>query len=184
MAKLTDEIKNKISADYHTNKYSQRELAKRHNVSLGTINNITKGVVPINEHLVDAKVALDKGFEERSETEMNAIMNTANDILRRQNLVFNASEKLIKRTQDLIISNRTVEKVNVGDGIQSFQERELNTADLKNLADTVDKASITLGVNQRHASSQVTVNNTNAQQNNNTPSFEDFYTIENNVNET
>lgn len=53
MAKLTDEIKNKISADYHTNKYSQRELAKRHSVSLGTINNITKGVVPINEHLVE-----------------------------------------------------------------------------------------------------------------------------------
>ena len=175
MAKLTDEIKNKISADYHTNKYSQRELAKRHSVSLGTINNITKGVVPINEHLVDAKVALDKGFEGKSETEMNAIMNTANDILRRQNLVFNASEKLIKRTQDLIISNRTVEKVSVGDGIQSFQERELNTADLKNLADTVDKASMTLGVNQRHANSQVTVNNTNAQQNNESISFEDFY---------
>ena len=76
----------------------------------------------------------------------------------------------LKRTQDLIISNRTVEKVSIGDGIQSFQERELNTADLKNLADTVDKASITLGVNQRNASSQVTVNNTNAQQNNNTHS--------------
>ena len=53
MSKLTDEIKNKISADYHTNKYSQRELAKRHSVSVGTINNITKGVVPINEHLVE-----------------------------------------------------------------------------------------------------------------------------------
>ena len=166
MAKITDEIKNKISADYHTNKYNQRELAKRHHISLGTINNITKGVVPINEHLVDAKVALDKGFEERSETEMNAIMNTANDILRRQNLVFNASEKLIKRTRELVDSNKTVEKVNIGDGTQAFQERELNASDLKNLADTVDKASLTLGVNQRHSNSQVTVNNTNAQQNN------------------
>ena len=90
----------------------------------------------------------------------------ADDNIRRQNLVFNASEKLLQRTQQLISSNKTIEKVNVGDGIQSFQERELNTADLKNLADTVDKASITLGVNQRHANSQVTVNNTNAQQNN------------------
>ena len=41
--------------------------------------------------------------------------------------------------------------------------------DMKHIVDSIDKASITLGVNQRHANSQVNISNTNAVQNNNTP---------------
>lgn len=166
MARLTDEQKQKILSDYHTNKYSQRELAKKHNVSLGSINKLTKEVSPLNEHIVDAQTIVLKAQKELSDEQMNAVMNTASDILRRQNLVYGASEKLLKRTQEIIEKNITIDRIS-RDGGQEFAYRELNTTDLKNLADTVDKASITLGVNQRHANSQVTVNNTNAQQNNN-----------------
>lgn len=109
-------------------------------------------------------IAIKKG----TETEQSIIC--ADDVsstqLRRANLVYGASESLLKITQDLITSNNTVEKMNMGDGKQTLQDRELNTTDLKNIADTIDKTSVTLGVNQRHANSQVTVNNTNAQQNN------------------
>jgi len=46
MAKLTEHDKKLLIADYHTNKYSQRELAKKYNVSLGTVSNLTKEISP------------------------------------------------------------------------------------------------------------------------------------------
>lgn len=84
--------------------------------------------------------------------------------LRRKNLIFNATELLIKKATSIITKNQVIDKINIGDGVQNFEPRELNTTDLKNLSDTIDKASITLGVNQRHASSAV-INNANVQQN-------------------
>ena len=45
----------------------------------------------------------------------------------------------------MIDKNQTVDKINVGAGIQQIEPRELDSSDLKNLADTIDKASITLG---------------------------------------
>lgn len=98
----------------------------------------------------------------------------ADDIIRRANLVYGASEKLVKRASEVIEKNITVDRI-IKDGSQEFGYRELNTSDLKNLSDTIDKASITLGVNQRHANSQVQINNTNAQQNNKELTLSDFY---------
>ena len=169
MARLTDKDRENILAEFHVGK-SQYQLAKDFEISTATINKLCKGLTPKLKDKVKGQVAINTSLQHESERQVKAFEIEVSIQERRSNLVYGASEKLIKRTHDLIVSNRTVEKVNIGDGIQSFQERELNTADLKNLADTVDKASITLGVNQRHASSQVTVNNTNAQQNNNTHS--------------
>jgi hypothetical protein len=66
----------------------------------------------------------------------------------------------------MIEKNQVIDKISVGDGVQNFEPRELNTADLKNLSDTIDKASVTLGVNQRHSNSQVNVNTQNNIENN------------------
>lgn len=85
---------------------------------------------------------------------------------RRRNLVFNATELLVKRATAMIKENKTTDKISVGAGIQQIEPRELDSSDLKNLADTIDKASLTLGVNQRHSNSQVNIQNTNAVQTN------------------
>ena len=61
----------------------------------------------------------------------------------------------------------------MGDGVQSFEPRELNTADLKNLSDTIDKASVTLNVNPRHSTQQINVNTQNNQVQ--LKEFSDFY---------
>ena len=50
----------------------------------------------------------------------------------------------------------------VGDGVQNFEPVELNANDYKALQDAIDKASLTLGVNQRAANT--TINNANVQQ--------------------
>ena len=55
MPRLTDKNRDAILADYHTKANIVNEnIASKHNVSLGTINNITKEVIPCNEHLVEA----------------------------------------------------------------------------------------------------------------------------------
>lgn len=156
MPRVTDVLKEKILADYHTNKYSQRALAKKYAVSLGTISKLTKNVNPKNEHFVDAQTTILKGYDSLSDTEMNAIMNTSNDMARREGLVFGATEKALKKAYDLV-------------------DTADNGAEIKSIIEGIDRASLTLGVNRRHANSQVQINNTNAQQDNNVLTIEDFY---------
>jgi predicted DNA-binding protein YlxM (UPF0122 family) len=105
------------------------------------------------------EVAIKK--ETLKETALEVHNELVSDELRRKNLVFNATEKIIKKATQILDSNKVVDKLNCGDGIQNFEPRELNTTDLKNLSDTIDKASITLGVNQRHSNSQINVNTQN-----------------------
>jgi hypothetical protein len=92
--------------------------------------------------------------------------NIIDEQTRRRGLIFNATEALLKKATKMIEKNQTIDKLNCGDGVQNFEPRELNTADLKNLSDTIDKASITLGVNQRHSNSQINVNTQNNLENN------------------
>ena len=147
MARLTDNEKSLLLADYKTNKYSQRDLSKKYNVSLGTVSKMTKEVIPNNEHIVNAQLSVLKAKAELPDIEMNAIMNTAQDELRRKNLVYGVSERIISKANEMLDITDTAQ-------------------DLKALSDTVDKTSITLGVNQRHSNSQVNIQNTNAVQNN------------------
>jgi hypothetical protein len=125
---------------------------------------------------VKDEVAIKTILAEQSESFAKIFDEKVNDEVRRQGLVFNAAEKLLKLASKMIDKNQTVEKINAGEGMQNFEPRELNSTDLRNISETIDKASITLGVNQRHASSSVQINNTNAQQNTLAQrDFKDFY---------
>lgn len=166
MAKdLSEKEIKEILADYHTGQYSQRELAKKYARSLGTINKLTKTETPANEHIVNAQVTIFRANALLPSEQMNAIVNTAKDIVYNETLAFNASQLALIRSAELLSKNQTYEKINVGDGVQHFEPRELNTSDIKNLTDAIDKASVTLGVNDRFSKSTVEVNNINAQQN-------------------
>lgn len=89
--------------------------------------------------------------------------NIINEQLRRRGLLFSGVEKAVKKMADLIDYGKIEEKINVALGVQQFEERKLNTSDIKNALDGFDKASITLGVNERF-NSKVEVNNANVQQ--------------------
>lgn len=164
MAKLTEEKKTLLIADYKTNQFSQRELAKKYVVSVGTVSKLTKNLLPENEHVHNAQVTVLLASAVLSPEEMNAIMNTAKDEVYNKNLAVNASQLNLIRMTEHLTSNKKLEKINVGDGIQKFEEVGLGSGDYKNLQDGIDKATITLGINQRH--SNTTINNTNAQQSN------------------
>lgn len=162
MAKITDATKKLIIADYLTGKFSQRELAKKYNIALGTANKLTKNLTPENEHYVEAEVTMISARQTLPDEQMNAIMNAAKDEAYNRGLIFNATQKNLAKITEMLDKNTKYEKVGVGDGVQTFEPIELNANDFKALQDAIDKASLTLGVNQRAAST--TINNANVQQ--------------------
>lgn len=162
MAKITDETKEKILADFHTGKFSQRELAKKHNVSKTLIANLTSGLKPKNDHLVEAQISLLSAKQSLSEAEMTAIMTTARDEAFNRGLIFNATQLNLQRITEHLSKNQKMEKVGIGDGAQNFEPVELNANDYKAAQDAIDKASITLGINSRGTNNTI-INNTQQQ---------------------
>ena len=174
MARLTDKQRDMIISDFNIG-VSQNQLALKYECSPATINKLCKGLEPKYKDKVNTVVSIKSELSKESEYQSECFDKEVNEQLRRQNLVFNASEKLLVKATQMIDKNQTVDKVNVGAGVQQIEPRDLDSSDLKNLADTIDKASITLGVNQRHSNSQVQINNSNNQQTNIVKSLDDFY---------
>ena len=133
MAKiLSDKEKSLIIADYKTGQYSQRELSKKHNVSIGTVNKLTKDIETSNEHIVNAQKSVLIASATLPNDEMNAIMNAATDKFRR--------EALINNNAELIASK-----------IPTMLKQIDSPSDLKTLAEANDRLAITLKVAERHA---------------------------------
>ena len=165
MARLTDKQRDMIISDFNIG-VSQNQLALKYECSPATINKLCKGLEPKYKDKVNTVVAIKSELSKESEYQSECFDKEVNDKLRREGLVFNATEKLLKKASQMIEKNSVVDKINVGDGVQNFEPRELNTSDFKNLIDTIDKASITLGINPRHANTNIKVDNNNLQQTN------------------
>ena len=78
MARLTDDIRQKILADFHTGK-SQNFLAKKYEVSPATINKLCKGVEPKHVETVNTLTAINTALSEESEYEVNAIQREVDE---------------------------------------------------------------------------------------------------------
>ncbi len=165
MARLTDKQRDMIISDFNIG-VSQNQLALKYKCSPATINKLCKGLEPKYKDKVNTVVSIKSELSKESEYQSECFDKEVNDKLRREGLVFNATEKLLKKASQMIDKNSVVDKINVGDGVQNFEPRELNTSDFKNLIDTIDKASITLGINPRHANTNIKVDNNNLQQTN------------------
>lgn len=165
MARLTDKQRDMIISDFNIG-VSQNQLALKYECSPATINKLCKGLEPKYKDKVNTVVSIKSELSKESEYQSECFDKEVNDKLRRKGLVFNATEKLLKKASQMIDKNLVVDKINVGDGVQNFEPRELNTSDFKNLIDTIDKASITLGINPRHANTNIKVDNNNTQENN------------------
>lgn len=104
--------------------------------------------------------------ETLNETALEIHNEIVNEQLRRQNLIFNVTEKIVKN-----IDKAVSQKIDIFDEEGKVIRQEdllLDSKSAKEYIDAIDKASLTLGVNQRHANSQININNenTNATQNN------------------
>lgn len=148
MARLTDKQREDIKNQLILGE-SQYSISRDYEVSSATVNKIFK-TIREDEFLVKEvkeEIAIKTKLFSQSESIVKAFDDKVNEQLRRQNLVFNASEKALKKLDSLI-------------------DMTEDAQDMKHIVDSIDKASITLGVNQRHANSQVNISNTNATQTN------------------
>ena len=78
MARLNDDQREKILADFHAGK-SQRELAKRYEVSPATINSLCKGIEPKNIDKVNALTRIKTELAEQTEHEVNAVQKEVDE---------------------------------------------------------------------------------------------------------
>jgi len=166
MAKLTDSDKINLIADWKTGRFSHRSLVEKYNASKGTVGNLTKGIEPKNGQYVDAQITLLTAKSILSDEEMGAIIAVAQNEIFERGLITNATQLNLVRITQHLKDNKKLEKINIGNGVQNLEEVELGSSDYKNIQDAIDKASLTLGVNQRHSSQQINVQTNTAIQNN------------------
>lgn len=150
--KLTSKDELNLIADWKTGRYSQRDLASKYNCSKGKVSQLTEGIEKAkNDQVVKAQITILSAKALLSDEEMTAILNTAQEEVYNKGLVTNASQLNLIRTTQYLANNKKLEKISVGDGIQQFEEVGLGADDFKQCQDAIDKASITLKVNERHA---------------------------------
>ncbi|OCR99234.1 hypothetical protein A9K75_07870 [Campylobacter fetus subsp. testudinum] len=140
MAKLTEELKEQIIADFHVGK-SQNRLAKEYELSPATINKLCKGLEPKYEKKVNIITAIKTELKNESEYQAFAFEQEVNRKLKHSALIYNVQEKAIKRAAEMI------------DMID-------NPQDLSAIIRGIDTASLTLGVNARHAKTEINTNAT------------------------
>jgi len=146
MARLNDNEKALLLADFHTGQFTQRQLSKKYEVSTATVNKITKGIEPKHEDKVNAVATAHAQLEGESEQEVNAV------------------HQAIKAKTDhikLIMDNATKMAGKINTMVDQVDEPQ----DMKHLVDANDKLSITMKVSERHAP-KTEITNTNATQNN------------------
>ncbi len=143
-----------IILEFGCPKSSLSERVKKENWVINELaNSYIKGSIEINEqkaNLVEQDVRIaelaDKAITEET---------------RRRGLIFDMTELNLSKLNDHLKGNKKLEKINTGDGMQRFEEVGLGTSDYKNAQDTIDKASVTLRVNERFSNSQINVNTQN-----------------------
>jgi len=147
MARLTDEQRELVLADFHTGHYTQRDLAAKYNTSHVTIGKITKGKLPKHTDKVTKKVSLVKELSEVSYQEVKAIDEVVDKKTKYLNLINGNAEKLAGKLNTMI------------DQIDTPN-------DALTIANANDKLAITLKVADRHAPK---IDVQQLTQNNNTP---------------
>ena len=94
------------------------------------------------------------------------LINELSDLVDAKKIIYSATQLNLVRTMEYLSKNQKLEKINGGDGVQNFEPVGLGADDFKYCQDTIDKASITLGINPRHANTNIKVDNNNLQQTN------------------
>ena len=155
---ISKELWAKARTLYETNQYSLAQISDKTGIDKSTISKkakIQQWSSVENLDYIEAKTTLAVKKSKLNQQEINTLDEVADEVVRRKNLVYGVQEKAIKRAGEILEATEAAQ-------------------DLKHLVDAVDKASLTLGVNQRHANSQVNIQNSNAQQNN-IKSIDEFY---------
>ena len=110
-----------------------------------------------NAKLNAKKATLSEQLSLLSEAEVEVFAGVVEDELRLKSILFNTTVLNVLRVNKYLQENVKLEKLGMGKGFQGMQEVALGAGDFKECQDTIDKASLTLGINKRHAATTVAV---------------------------
>ena len=168
-------------AKWDTGQYTKTQLAKTYKVNEKTIRDIVGKEEPRNAHIVEAQLMVeDVKKSEKSPNEIQAINQAVEYRLKtkytddkKRVKVYDLTDKLLDKVEGILNSGKKqvvmkvkeYSKENGSTESLDVIDIDLDSNDLKNIQDTIDKASITNNVNQRHAP-KTTIENSNNQQTN------------------
>ena len=161
---------------FESGKLSLSEISKQTGIDKSSISKkakIQQWSSVENSDYIDAKVLIATKKSTLPMEKINTLDDVANDIIRRKNLIFNITEKILHKIDKSVSQTAPVldeEGKKIGQ-----EDLLIDSKSAKEYIDAIDKASITLGINQRHANSQVNISNTNATQVNIVKTLDDFY---------
>lgn len=151
------------------NKSSIQRKEKKDNWIVGKTQQLKSDIIEVekqNATILQQKATIREKIATLEDYEIVYLDELIQDEEKIKSALFSTVALNIARVNQNLQKNTKLEKVSVGDGVQHFEEVGLGSSDYKNHQETLDKASITLGINQRHSNSQVNIQNTNAQQTN------------------
>jgi transposase len=174
MAKLTDRQRTNIYNKYHTGEYNKSQLAKRYKVDEKVIRNIVGKEEPKNSHIVEAGVMLESlKKSELSPNEIQAVNHAIEQRLKiefdKDNLkvkIYETQVKAIDKISKLLDDGKYKKPIKIKNGdfdVVEQHDQELSSSDFKNCVEAIDKASVTLNINERFGNSKVEVNQNNSQ---------------------
>lgn len=105
MARLTEEDREKMLADFHAGK-SQREIARKYEVSQATVNKLCKGIEPKNVDKVNALTRIKTELAEQSVHEVNAVSTEVDERMKHILFFNNAAVRNVKAAMDLECSTQ------------------------------------------------------------------------------
>ncbi len=152
MARLTDDQRELVLADFHTGQYTQQSLGEKYNTSHVTIGKIVKGLEPKHKDKVTTISAMTAELHQESYKEVTAV-----------------TKAIDKRTQHILLFETSALRN------QKVANKALDTLEKKEVLDTKDLYALdTHGkITQRNKETVLgkdkttEINNTNAVQNNN-----------------
>ena len=145
---------NYISEKLDINKSSISRKAKKEEWRKNKTQPLKDAVIELDEEkatLEDKKATVTQQLATLEDYEIEILEELIADEAKIKSLLTNATALNLVRINQHLKENVKEEKYGIGDGMQSFQKVGLSSSDYKQLQDAIDKASITLGVNQRHA---------------------------------
>lgn len=99
MARLTDEQRERILADFHIGK-SQNELAKKYEVSPATINKLCKGLAPKHAEKVNTLTRIRTELDGESEYQVNAIHREVDERTKHLQFFTSVAIRNVKESMD------------------------------------------------------------------------------------
>jgi len=145
LARLTEEQRDNVLADFHTGQYSNNQLGKKYNTSHVTIGKLVKGLIPKNKNKVTTISTMRAELSGQSYKEVTAV-----------------ETEIEKRTKHLIFfQDAALQNQQYSNKAMKEKSTDMNTLEVHSRITQRNKETV-LGKDKT-----VELTNTNAQQNNN-----------------